>query len=231
MVAQLNILVVEDHDALRDVMVETLAKQGHHVTGIESAEAIGDMCSGLDFDIAILDLQLPGEDGLSLARRLRQMQPNVGILMVTARGQTADKCVGYESGADIYLTKPVQPAELGAAIQALGRRVRNLQPLTALQLNMQRLLLINAAGQETALSSQEARLLAAFVRAPGQRLESWQLMELLGKTQSDYSKSALELHIVRLRKKLGQTEVAAGAPSIRAIRNWGYQLCLPLALV
>lgn len=102
----LNILVIEDHDDLRELTVEVLNQQGHHAVGFPGAEELNDVFSG--FDLLIVDLNLPGEDGLSLARRFRLALPDAGIVMVTAREQAADKVRGYESGADIYLTKPVR---------------------------------------------------------------------------------------------------------------------------
>lgn len=228
--SRLSILVIEDHDILRDVVVETLAGQGHRVAGAESAEAIESPVMTDTYDVVVLDLQLPGEDGLSFAQRLRATRPGIGIVMMTARGQTRDKCLGYTSGADIYLTKPVQPEELCAAVHAVGRRVRHVgQPVPCV--DRQRMVLRDTEGLEVTLSSQEADMLSALILAPGQRLENWQLMELLGKPVEAYTKAALELRIVRLRKKLDQVGAgAANTLSIQAIRGWGYQLCVPLIL-
>lgn len=227
----LRILVIEDHDTLREVVLETLANQGHHVTGADSAEATESLAVADDYDIVVLDLQLPGEDGLSLAQRLRQTKPNIGIIMMTARGLTKDKIAGYTSGADIYLTKPVQLEELCAATQAIGRRVRSQEPAGVAVLNMQRMVLTDTDGREIALSPQESRMLSALILAPGKRLENWQLIELLGKSLEAYTKAALEIHIVRLRKKLSQVgQVPPHAAPIQAIRGWGYQLCVQLIL-
>ncbi|RKP57681.1 response regulator transcription factor [Pararobbsia silviterrae] len=227
----LNILVIEDHDLLRAVVVETLSAQGHRVAALESVEAVESHTATDRYDLVVLDLQLPGEDGLSYAQRLRRHQPGIGIIMMTARGLTQEKCAGYESGADIYLTKPVEPDELCAAAQAVGRRVRQATQFAAPCLDRQRMTLTGTDGIAIPLSSLEARMLSALILAPGQRLENWQLVELLGKSVDAYSKAALELHIVRLRKKLGQLgEASAHAHSIQAIRGWGYQLCVPLVL-
>lgn len=227
--SSLNILVIEDHDLLRAVVVETLSAQGHRVSALESVEAMESQTVTDRYDIVVLDLQLPGEDGLSFARRLRRHQPDIGIIMMTARGLTHERCAGYESGADIYLTKPVEPEELCAAARAVGRRVRNgARPATPI-LDRQRMTLAGRDGVVISLSSLESRVLSAMVLAPGQRLENWQLVELLGKSVDAYSKAALELHIVRLRKKLGRLPEAVSHPhSIQAIRGWGYQLCIPL---
>jgi DNA-binding response OmpR family regulator len=227
--SSLNILVIEDHDLLRAVVVETLSAQSHRVSALESVEAMESHTVTDHYDVVVLDLQLPGEDGLSFARRLRRHQPDIGIIMMTARGLTHERCAGYESGADIYLTKPVEPEELCAAARAVGRRVRNRNRPATPSLDRQRMTLAGRDGVVIPLSSLESRVLSAMILAPGHRLENWQLVELLGKSVDAYSKAALELHIVRLRKKLGQLPEADSHPhSIQAIRGWGYQLCIPL---
>lgn len=120
MVATLNILVVEDHDILREATVDTLRQQGHRVTGIDCAEALDAEWANVLFDIYVIDLRLPGEDGISLTRRLRQRQPHAGIILATARVLPQDREVGLVSGADIYLSKPLLPEDLLAAVEELG---------------------------------------------------------------------------------------------------------------
>jgi len=229
MATPLNIVLVEDHDALREVMIDYLCAQGYAATGIESAEMLGGMRGVEQVDLYVLDLNLPGEDGISLARRLRLSQPEVGIIMLSARTAEQDKVRGYAEGADIYLTKPTSCAELTAAIQALTRRLHP-EPLTstALRLDMQALTL---SGALTCLdlSQQEAALLAGFARARDRQLEIWEIMELQGKTMEVHNKAALEVQIVRLRKKLLQTGNVTRP--IKALRGWGYQLCVDVLLV
>ncbi len=220
----LSIIVVEDHDALREVTIEALRGKGHHVTGADSAEALAEMGNAMHVDIMVIDLNLPGEDGISLTRRLRQSQPGIGIIMVTARSQLVEKMQGYESGADIYLTKPTSLEELCAAIHALSRRISHAAQFTsALRIDPDKLTLSGELG-EVGISSNEAAMLVAFARAEGHQMEYWQLMELTRHTENGYSKANLEVQIVRLRKKL----VQAGSDEhpIKAIRNLGYQLCV-----
>lgn len=229
MAALLNIVVVEDHDALREVTVEALRGEGHHVVGVDCAEALADQLGVMPVDLMVVDLNLPGEDGISLTRRIRQTQPDIGIIMVTARGQLAEKMEGYESGADIYLTKPTSVEELSAAIQALSRRLkRSAHDAPTLQLDLGKLSLAGKKG-EVDLTAYEAAMLCAFARAPGQRLENWQLIELLGKSEVNYSKASLEVQIFRLRKKL--TQVGTGAPPIKVLRLHGYQLCVQIVVL
>lgn len=221
----LNIVVVEDHDALREVTVESLRSQGHHVVGLDCAEALADTAHTMQIDLMVVDLNLPGEDGISLTRRIRHCQPDIGIIMVTARGQIAEKQEGYESGADIYLTKPTSAEELGAAIRALSRRIKPApQHTAALKLDFNKLKL-SGESTEVSLSSQEAMVLASFIRAPNHQLENWQLIESLGKSESGYSKSSLEVLIVRLRKKLRQA-LGNNEQPIKSVRQLGYQLCV-----
>jgi DNA-binding response OmpR family regulator len=220
----LNIIVVEDNDDLRQATVEALQAIGHVVRGVDCAEALDDELGAFRADLLVLDLNLPGEDGISLAQRVRQAEPGIGIIMLTARNQLRDKMRGYESGADIYLTKPTSVQELGAAIAALARRIRpSVHAGAVLTLNLVTLQLQGPVGAVD-VSNQEATLLSAFAKARDRRLEHWQLTELSGKPADDVSKNAMEVQIVRLRKRLEQA--GAAAPTIKAIRGTGYQLCI-----
>jgi DNA-binding response OmpR family regulator len=226
--SQLNILVVEDHDDLRDATVAALSDMRYSVRGVASAEAIDDEAGRFAVDIVLLDLNLPGEDGISVARRLRAAKPSLGIIMVTARNQAKDVMQGYQSGADIYVAKPVSPEELHAAIQALSRRIRPQERAAeSLTINTQALQLKGPQGVVD-LSDHECQLLSALNRAKDRRLETWQLLELLGKEADENEKRALTVQFVRLRKKLA--EAGAPEPTIKSIRGAGYQLCVILEL-
>ena len=224
----LNIVVVEDHADLREATVAALCSMGHDARGIECAEALDDELGAFRADLLVLDLNLPGEDGLSLARRIRAAQPGIGIIMVTGRTQINDRMRGYGSGADIYLPKPTSVEELGAAIQALARRIRpQASAQGALSLN-QITLQLQGAKEIVNVSDHESMLLSALSIAKDQRLENWQLMELSVSVVADQSKAALEVQIGRLRKKLEQA--GAPAPTIKAIRGTGYQLCVAIQI-
>lgn len=229
MATLLNIIVVEDHDDLRDITVETLRAIGHQVVGVDCAEELVEIAHTMHIDLMLIDLNLPGEDGISLARRVRQSQPGIGIIMLTGRGDVSEKMRGYESGADLYLVKPTTMDELNAAIQALSRRLRSPpQTTSALKLDLNRLVL-SGERNEVNLTAPEASLLAALARAPGQRLENWQLIALLGKADIDYSKAGLEMQITRLRKKLYLATV--DEQPIKVIRQYGYQLSVDIQVV
>lgn len=226
----LKIIVVEDHNELREVTVEALNAMGHDARGVDCAEALDETLSQFSADILVLDLNLPGEDGISIARRLRKAQPNTGIVMVTARDAAKDVLSGYDSGADIYLTKPTSPEELGAAIRALARRIRPAPLSNAAALSLDTTVLQLQGPQGLAdVSDQESQLLSALARARDHRLETWQLLELTGKSTSTADKKALTVQIVRLRKKL--VDVGAQEPTIKSIRSTGYQLCVGLEII
>lgn len=225
----IKLMVVEDHLALLEVTVEILVTQGYAVIGLPSAEAIDELPAHFVPDIAILDLNLPGEDGLSLARRLRRMQPRIGIIMLTARRALEQKLAGYEHGADLYLTKPIAPEELCATVQALAQRLQRsaAQQAVVFTLDVVAERLKTPQGDLT-LRAAEVVLLHALALAPDNTLATWQALEKLNKTLDDHGKAQLEVLVSRLRGKL----VVLGAPAIpiRALRGVGYRLCMPLQI-
>jgi DNA-binding response OmpR family regulator len=226
--SRLNIILVEDNDDLRQATVEALQAMGHDVRGVDCAEAMDDELGAFRAELLVLDLNLPGEDGISVAQRIRATAPDIGIIMLTARNQLSEKLQGYDSGADIYLTKPTSVQELGAAIASLGRRIRpRASPGQALTLNPFTLQLRGPLGALD-VSDHEATLLSAFAKAKDRRLEHWQIIELAGKLADEGSKNAIEVQVVRLRKRLEQA--GAVAPTIKAIRGSGYQLCIAIEI-
>ena len=222
MVANLNIVVIEDNNDLRTLLCNGLRSDGHHVTGLSSAEELEDQ-AGIDHaDAFLVDINLPGEDGLSLSRRIRRAHPLVGIIILSARLSQDDKLDGYESGADMYLTKPVEMTELRAAFRSFARRRQaTMQHVTPQTLMLNKLDLKGGAGA-VKLSIQEATILTAMARAPAGKLETWQIAELLGVEVDDSFKSSLAVRVVRLRKKLN--DAGAEGIAIEAIRQFGYQL-------
>lgn len=227
----LNILVVEDHDALRAVTVEVLRTQGHAVMEAASAEALDELSPDRRFDVAVLDLNLPGEDGFSLAARLRKACPGIGIVMVTVRHALDDKLTAYQQGADVYLTKPTDPTELCAVVQALQRRMvrDNAAAETGgglcLDVGKAR---IFSSDTSVSLRMPEARVLQALVLAKQRSLEHWQLLQILAKPVDEQGKAQLEVLVSRLRTKMHQ--LGAQAPAIRAERGRGYRLCVEVRL-
>ena len=223
----LNIVVVEDHDALREITVEAISSQGHNALGFESAEALQEL-SPINIDLMVVDLNLPGEDGINLVCRLKRAQPQLGVIMVTARGQITEKMEGYASGADIYLAKPVALEELVGAIGALARRIKSTQKTAIFCLCIASRTLQGPSGKMR-LTAQESAMLVALARAPGNQLEYWQLLELQGKSGNYFDKVSLESPVSRLRLKF--KAVGASINPIQSIRNCGYRLSVALSLI
>jgi len=223
----LSIIIIEDNMALRESLVDVLASEGHHVAAFDSAESFWSGCSVARIDIIVLDLNLPGEDGISVAQRVRADHPQVGIIMLTARGEPNERRIGYESGADIYLTKPSSAPELTSSIQALARRIGFGKGEPKSLVLDPRAMTIAGPAATVALSASETELLVEFVRAPDGRLETGRLASITGRDGA-VSKAAIEVRIVRLRKKM-LVAGASGQP-INAVRNLGYQLSALLVI-
>jgi len=221
-VAHLTIVVVEDNHDLRTLLCNGLRSNGHQVTGLSSAEELEDQ-SGVDHaDAFLIDINLPGEDGMSLSRRIRKAHPLVGIIILSARAALDDKLAGYDSGADMYLTKPVEMSELQATFKSFARRRQaTISHVLQQSLTLNKLEL-RGSTSAVKLTIQEATVLTAMARAPAGKLETWQIAELLGVDVDESFKSSLAVRIVRLRKKLSDAG-ATGTP-IEAIRQFGYQL-------
>lgn len=224
MVAKLNIVVVEDNDDLRDLTCQVLMQEGHRVTGLSCAEDLEDLVGGESFDVFLLDINLPGEDGISLSQRIRKAHPLVGIIMLSARTDLRDKISGYESGADLYMAKPVGLPELTAAIRSFARR-RHAEEKDIKQKNLtlvlSKMVIVGSDGS-IKLSPSEATLVTAFARAPSGKLENWQIAEIFNIHVDEDLKRTIKVRMARLRKKL--EDAGAEGVVIESIRNIGYQL-------
>jgi len=221
-----RILVVDDDPALRELLTDYLAANGFAVTAV--ADGAGMRAASADGlpDAVVLDLMLPGEDGLALTRMLRA-QSNLPILMLSARGEEMDRVIGLEVGADDYLAKPFGPRELLARLRALLRRG---QPVTempsaaahrfgpfALDMAGRRLL---REGVEVALTGAEYDLLAVFVARPQRVLSRDVLVDLLKGYDRDPFDRSIDIRVARLRRKI---EADPAAPAyIRTVRGEGY---------
>lgn len=226
--AGLNILIAEDHDNLRGILMLHLEQHGYRVSGVPDAHGLNELIGREKFDVVVLDLNLPDEDGLVIARRLRAANSQIYIIMMTARTSSSDRVAGYQSGADIYITKPSSGDELLAAINNCSRRSGIAQNNSArLQFNLQARELVGV--ERVSLGSSETLILQALCTAPNLRLEYFRLLELLHQDIDSRGKASLEVHITRLRKKLLQAGCAA--PAIKAIRNDGYQLVEAVSLI
>lgn len=223
----LSIVLVEDNDELRESIADALTGVGHKVVARDCAEELPEAAALSGFDLIIIDVNLPGENGFSLAARIRNVHSDVGIIIMTARNESRDKQQGYAAGADIYMTKPMDLEELLAAIQSLGRRLtRTVSDISQLYLDRNHMTVTNQQGAQVSVTSSEMSLLLAFALAADLRLEKWQIIEILNKDEAHDPVRTMVLVIVRLRKKIESLGVSGSA--IKMIRNWGYQLCISM---
>jgi two-component system phosphate regulon response regulator OmpR len=225
----LHILVVDDDAGLRDLLQEYLTAQGYRVTTVGDGVAMNAYLADHSTDLVILDLMLPGEDGLALARKLRA-QGNIPIIMLSARGEDVDRIVGLEVGADDYLAKPFNPRELLARIRALLRRSddshaghkhakHDAYRFGDFHLSIDsRDLLKN--GISVPLTAGEFNLLRIFVEHPNRVLSRDGIMDMLkGYERSPFDRS-IDVRVTRLRRKI---EDDPNAPKfIRTVWGEGY---------
>ena len=220
----LKIVIVEDHDSLRVMMVAHLASAGYDVVGVDSGTALDEHLTQASFDILLLDLNLPNEDGLSIASRIREAYPYSYIIMLTARVSVEDRVSGYQQGADVYMSKPTSIPELEATIGSIARRHAETARLgTELCLNVTAMRL-EKGSVHTDLTRQETILLKALIEAPMHFLPAWVLIERLGKSTDSKNKANLDVSITRLRKKL--LAATGQEASLKVARNSGYQLTI-----
>jgi len=210
---QARILVVDDDIRLRDLLRRYLTDQGFHVVTAENAQAMNKLWLRERYDLLVLDLMLPGEDGLSICRRLRGAGDKTPIIMLTAKGEDVDRIVGLEMGADDYLPKPFNPRELVARISAVLRRIapeeapgapsETPQTFTfgefVLDLGTRTL---KRNGQSVPLTTGEFSVLKVFARHARQPLSREKLMEMARGREYEVFDRSLDVQISRLRKLL-----------------------------
>jgi two-component system OmpR family response regulator len=227
-----HILIVDDDREIRRLVARFLTENGLRVTAAaDGTEADAALAAGR-FDLVVLDLMLPGEDGISIARRLRKTG-DLPILMLTARGTETDRIVGLEIGADDYLTKPFSPRELLARIRAVLRRTGERTqeaPKTPLfrfagwAVDVQKRELRRPDGALVPTTDAEFDLLAAFVERPQRVLSREQLLDLARGRQAQLFDRSIDVAVMRLRRKI---EPDPTKPEIiRTVRNGGYMFAL-----
>ena len=227
----LRVVVVEDYGILREELVHFLALNGFEVAGVNCGLGLDDWfgSNARPPDITVLDLNLPGEGGLDISRRLRTTYPEMGIVMLTARKELADKLIGYSAGADVYLTKPVSGEELLAVLTSLHRRLKP-QPTSAWQLNLARTMITSPKGLSAELSANECAVLAGMARASDQIADSTELLLLCADDEGGLNKGYLGVLLTRLRRKLAAISPIADSHLIRAVRRKGYQLLISIEI-
>jgi two-component system OmpR family response regulator len=207
-----HLLVVDDHREIRDALARYLTKHDYRVSSAESAVAARRILDNSRIDLVVLDVMMPGEDGLSLCRHVRA-RSEVPIIMLTAMAEETDRVVGLELGADDYVTKPFNPRELLARIKAVLRRAHSLPPQpeqpTARQLRFDRWTfdvarreLMAEDGVAVPLSTGEFLLLSVFVRRPGMVLTRDQLLDLTRGREAVVFDRSIDNQVSRLRRKI-----------------------------
>lgn len=223
--SSLKIAIVEDNDDLRALLIEDLSLAGHFVMGADSAEKLDELFTRNHFDVLIVDVNLPGENGFSISGRYKRTNKNLTVVMLTARSALEDKLKGYESGADMYLAKPVSNAELLAVLSSISRRIDASKIEPGIVLNLKTLTLTGIKAVD--LNKQEASLIKALCESPSLNLPYFKLLEVCNEPVNDLTKAALEVRITRLRKKFVEIGVEK---SFRALRANGYQLLVDIHL-
>ena len=227
-----HILIVDDHREIRDALKKYLEKNGLHAQAVENAQAMDRALQKDDYDLVILDVMMPGEDGLSVCRRLR-VESDVAILMLTALGEETDRVVGLELGADDYLAKPFSPREVLARIKSIlrrtqapariggclaGKRIRFDRWL----LDVDRRELSDEEGRRALLTAADYQLLLAFLERPRMVLSRERLLDLTTGREAIAFDRAIDNQVSRLRRKI---ERDPSAPHlIVTIRGGGYSL-------
>jgi two-component system, OmpR family, response regulator len=217
--------LVEDDSEIRDLVCALLAREGLDCAAFPDAVAFWAAWAVRRPDLVILDLMMPGEDGLSICRRLQGAVP---VLIASARGEPMDRVVGLEVGADDYIAKPFEPRELVARIKALLRRRDRAAPpsparriaFDGWRLDLASRALADADGQAVELTAGEFDLLSAFVKRPQQVLSRDDIMDVLKGRQADVFDRSIDIQVSRLRRKLG--DHPREPRLIRTVRNAGY---------
>ncbi len=233
-----HILVVDDDAGIRGLLAEYLERSGFRVTGVADGRAMRIALERSHVDLVVLDLMLPGEDGLTLCRDLRAGGSTVPVVMLTARGDETDRIVGLEMGADDYLPKPFSPRELLARIRSVLRRARALPGVAARggehrlefagwRVDLDSRELVSPDGVAVELSGGEFRLLEVFVTHPNRVLSRDQLMDLTqGRDHYPLDRS-IDVQVSRLRRRLGD---AGHEPRvIKTVRGAGYVFAATVA--
>jgi DNA-binding response OmpR family regulator len=228
---QPRILVVDDDPAINRMLTRFLTSEGLIAEAVTSGGAMWRKLELGPYDLLILDLRLPGEDGFSLARRLRQ-ESTIALIILSGRCDPVDRIVGLEIGADDYVTKPFEPRELLARIRSVLRRVTGSgagpRPAGTVlrfgewQLDLGRRSLTSATGEVVALTTYEFELLAALARRPGRPLSRDTMLGLVANRAWAPDDRSIDVLVGKLRRKLGDNP--RGPRLIKTVRGFGYVL-------
>jgi DNA-binding response OmpR family regulator len=231
---RMHIAVVDDERDIRETVAEYLTLHGFRVTPVAGGEELRRLLEASRIDLVVLDISMPGEDGLSLARFLR-VQHTAGIIMLTASGETVDRIVGLETGADDYLAKPVDLRELLARIKAVLRRAgrdphdpraaetgpaNRIVRFGRCSLDLDAHKLLDEVGGEVAMTAMEFDLLKAFAEHPNRVLSRDMLLDLAHNRDWEPFDRSIDIRIARLRRKIEKDP--SKPETLRTVRGAGY---------
>ena len=230
-----TVLLVDDEPELRALLAEYFGRNGFNVVQAHDAASARARVAECVPDVAVLDIHMPGENGLSLARALREAHPRLAVLMLTTAGEAIDRIVGLEMGADVYVPKPFELRELLARVRAVLRRLQVTAPRDGeagkagngerigfgpCQLDLAQRKLFGADGAEVDITAAEFDLLALFARHPNRPLNRDQIMEQAHNRGWDVFDRSIDLRVMRLRRKVERNPDKPEV--IKTVRNVGY---------
>jgi len=237
-----HILVVDDDRDIRELIVDYLLKSGYRATGAANGKEMRAVLDKQAVDLVVLDIMMPGDDGLTLCRQLRSGQhKDLPILMLTARHDDMDRILGLEMGADDYVVKPFVARELLARIKAIMRRFRTLPPNLQVteagriiafgdwQLDTSARHLLDPTGTIVALSGAEYRLLRVFVDHPQRVLTRDQLLNFTQGRDAELFERSIDLLVSRVRQRLN--EDTRTPLYIKTVRSEGYVFSMPVSIL
>lgn len=223
----MRVLVVEDQSKTAAFIRKALVAEGCVVEVLDNGEAVMGAVSDAPFDAIVLDIMLPGRDGLSVLRQLRESQIRIPVLLLSARGEVDERIDGLNAGADDYLPKPFVVAELIARVRALGRRVSEPPP-TVLKVGDLTLDLVkrqaSRQGKTIELAAREFRLLETLMREPGRIYSRMELLEKAWDYRFDPGTNVVDTYVSRLREKI---DSGFSTKLVHTIRAVGFAIKIP----
>ena len=217
-----RILIVEDESSIALGLRDDLKLEGYQVEVVDNGNDAVDLACAEPFDLLLLDVMLPGKSGYDVCREVRSKKPDLPIIMLTAKSHDAEKVMGFEIGADDYVTKPFSPLELRARVKALLRRSQGSQPtsytFSSLVLNLERMEVLDGE-RPIELTSLEFKLLTALIQNSGVVLSRDRILDLVWGANVVITDRVIDTHIANLRKKLEPN----GSKHISSIRGMGYR--------
>ena len=226
-----HLLIVDDDERIRTLLQKFLIRHGFWVSSARDAAHARRLLDGLDFDLIVLDVMMPGEDGIALTKAIREDR-QTPIMLLTAKGEAEDRIAGLEAGADDYLPKPFEPKELLLRINAILRRVPRTEEAEErpklLQLGPIRYDIDRGemwrGDEQVRLTATESALMRIFASCPGEALSRTRLVEDLGRDKGQAQERAVDVQITRLRRKL---ETDPKQPRfLQTVRGAGYMLAV-----